>query len=56
MKTIGTHTETNSIGVKRDVKDKVVARNVTINPFGDTYRKTRKRKNKIRKASRKASR
>jgi len=54
--TVGTHIETNSFGLKREVKDKVVLTSITINQFDDKYRKARSRKNKLARASRKASR
>jgi len=55
-KTVGVHTETSAMGVKRQVKDKSIQTNVIDNPYGNTYAKSRKRKNKIRKNSRKANR
>jgi len=56
VKTIGMQTIVNSIGRERKVKEKTVLTNLTTNQFGTDYRKARKRKNKIQKASRKANR
>ena len=56
MKTIGTHEVTSPIGTKRQVKDKMLQTNVIVNLFDADYKNARKRKNKLRKISRKANR
>lgn len=54
--TIGYNTVTSSIGRKRQVKDKEVQTNITTNQFNKDYRKKRQKKNRMARASRKASR
>ena len=56
VKTVGVTTVTSSIGRKRLVKDKGVQTNITTNQFDKDYRKKRQRKNRMARASRKASR
>jgi hypothetical protein len=56
VKTVGFNTVTSSIGRKRIVKDKEVQSNLTIHQFGADYRKKRKNKNRMARASRKANR
>ena len=55
-KTVGTSTVVNLIGKERQVKNKETQTNITINQFGNEYRKKRKQKNKFTKISRKANR
>jgi len=55
IKTVITETTT-FLGRKRKEKTQMVLTNVTTNQFGSAYRKERKRKNKMAKASRKANR
>lgn len=55
-KVVGTHVETNSLGVKKQVKDRITQTNIIKNSFGVSYSKSRRTKNNIRKASRKANR
>jgi len=56
VKTIGMQTIVSSIGRERKVKEKALLTNLTTNQFGTDYRKARKRKNKMAKASRKSNR
>jgi hypothetical protein len=56
VKTVGVHAVESLIGRIRQVKDKEVQTNLTTNQFGRTYRKARKRKNKLQKQSRKNNR
>lgn len=56
IKTVGTTTVVSSIGRERQVKEKAVQTNLTINQFGAAYKQKRKRRNKLAKASRKANR
>lgn len=56
VKTVGTSTIINSIGKERQVKEKALVTNETVNKFGADYRKKRQRRNKMAKASRKANR
>jgi len=55
-KTVGTSTITSQIGTKRTVKNKEIQNNLTVNKYGNTYRKKRKNKNKLTKASRRGNR
>jgi hypothetical protein len=56
VKTVGTSTVVSSIGRERQVKEKAVQTNLTINQFGAAYKQKRKRRNKLAKASRKNNR
>ena len=55
-KTVGMVTVTSSIGRKHQVRDKEVQTNLTTHQFGADYRKKRKNKNRMARASRKANR
>jgi len=55
-KTVGVTTVVSPIGRKRIVRDKEVQTNITTNQFGADYRKKRKNKNRMARASRKANR
>ena len=46
----------NGVAVQRIVKDREVQTNVTVNKFDSAYKQKRKRRNKLRKTSRKANR
>lgn len=55
-KVVGRSTVVNSLGNERQIKEKAIITNETVNKFGAAYRKKRQRKNKMAKASRKANR
>jgi len=55
-KTVGTSVVVSSIGRERQIKEKELQTNVTVNQFNKKYKQKRKRKNKLAKASRKANR
>lgn len=55
-KIVGTTTVVSPIGRKRQIKNKEIQTNVTTNQFGADYRKKRKNKNRMARASRKANR
>jgi len=55
-KTVGTSTITSQIGTKRTVKNKEIQTNIIVNKYNDSYRKKRKNKNKLTKASRRGNR
>lgn len=56
VKTVGITTVVSPIGRKRQIKDKTTLTNITTNQFGSAYKKKRRRKNQLQKASRKANR
>jgi hypothetical protein len=55
-KIVGISTVVNSIGIKRQIKNKTVLTNITTNQFGSAYKKKRRRKNQLQKQSHKNSR